>query len=91
VKIDGRYIRELEHGDRESAFIRQLVNMCRELNVKTLAESVETASVEEAVRKAGVDFAQGWHFGGPAARPEAPTRRKGPVAARRLGAVEGWG
>jgi EAL domain-containing protein (putative c-di-GMP-specific phosphodiesterase class I) len=91
VKIDGRYIRELEHGDRESAFIRQLVNMCRELNVKTLAESVETASVEEAVRKAGVDFAQGWHFGGPAAGPEAPTRRKGPVAARRLGAVEGWG
>jgi len=91
VKIDGRYIRELEHGDRESAFIRQLVNMCRELNVKTLAESVETASVEEAVRKAGVDFAQGWHFGAPAAHPAPPSRHNGPVAARRVGVVEGWG
>ncbi len=91
VKIDGRYIRELEHGDRESGFIRQLVNMCRELNVKTLAEAVETAAVAEAVRGAGVDFAQGWYFGAPAARPELPLRHTGPVAARRVGAVESWG
>jgi EAL domain-containing protein (putative c-di-GMP-specific phosphodiesterase class I) len=91
VKIDGRYIRELEHGDRESAFIRQLVNMCKELNVRTLAESVETATVEEAVRRAGVDFAQGWYFGAPSAQPEQPSRHKGPVAARRVGVVESWG
>jgi EAL domain-containing protein (putative c-di-GMP-specific phosphodiesterase class I) len=91
VKIDGRYIRELEHGDRESNFIRHLVNMCRELKVKTLAESVETASVDEAVRKAGVDFAQGYFYGAPAAQPQAPASRKGPVAARRIGVVEQWG
>jgi EAL domain-containing protein (putative c-di-GMP-specific phosphodiesterase class I) len=50
VKIDGRYIRELQHGGRESTFIRHLVFMCGELGVKTLAEMVESAQAEEAVR-----------------------------------------
>lgn len=63
VKIDGRYIRELQHGGRESTFIRHLVNMCRELGVETLAEMVETADAERAVRLAGVDYAQGWFYG----------------------------
>ncbi len=72
VKIDGRYIRELQHGGPESTFIRHLVRMCGELNVKTLAEMVESASAEDAVRRAGVDFAQGYFYGAPATRPKAP-------------------
>jgi EAL domain-containing protein (putative c-di-GMP-specific phosphodiesterase class I) len=95
VKIDGRYIRELQHGGRESTFIRHLVTMCGELGVKTLAEMVETPQVEEAVRRAGVDFAQGWLYGpavdhpGPplTAEPAQPVQ----MTARRKGAVEGWG
>lgn len=70
LKIDGRYIRELQHGGRESTFIRHLVNMCRELDVKTLAEMVETADAERAVRLAGVDYAQGWYYGAAADAPE---------------------
>jgi EAL domain-containing protein (putative c-di-GMP-specific phosphodiesterase class I) len=90
VKIDGRYIRELQHGGRESTFIRHLVSMCAELNVQTLAEMVETASVEDAVRRAGVDFAQGYLYGAPAARPSKPSRT-GPIVQRRVGAIETWG
>lgn len=97
VKIDGRYIRELQHGGRESTFIRHLVNMCSELGVKTLAEMVENANAEEAVRRAGVDFAQGWFYGAPAETPEQPTGAAVDTlahvkpAARRMGSVEGWG
>ncbi|WP_332768533.1 EAL domain-containing protein [Phenylobacterium sp.] len=97
VKIDGRYIRELQHGGRESNFIRQLVTMCSELGVKTLAEMVENANAEEAVRRAGVDFAQGWFYGAPADTPEQPTGAAVDTlahvkpAARRMGSVEGWG
>jgi EAL domain-containing protein (putative c-di-GMP-specific phosphodiesterase class I) len=90
VKIDGRYIRELQHGGRESTFLRHLVSMCAELGVKTLAEMVETAEAEEAVRRAGVDFGQGYFYGAPAERPQAPAAIKSPVAARRRGAVESW-
>jgi EAL domain-containing protein (putative c-di-GMP-specific phosphodiesterase class I) len=72
VKIDGRYIRDLQHGGRESHFITQLARMCRELNVKTLAEMVETPLAEEAVRQAGIDYAQGWLYGAPSDRPAQP-------------------
>ncbi|WP_309088847.1 EAL domain-containing protein [Phenylobacterium sp.] len=74
LKIDGRYIRELQHGGRESTFIRHLVNMCRELDVKTLAEMVETSDAERAVRLAGVDYAQGWYYGAAADAPETKIR-----------------
>lgn len=95
VKIDGRYIRELQHGGRESTFIRHLVTMCSELGVKTLAEMVENAQAEEAVRRAGVDYAQGWHYGAPSEQPArglaAPTLNPVKPAARRMGAVDSWG
>jgi EAL domain-containing protein (putative c-di-GMP-specific phosphodiesterase class I) len=101
VKIDGRYIRELQHGGRESTFIRHLVFMCGELGVKTLAEMVESPQAEEAVRKAGVDYAQGWLYGAPCDVPAmyATNSAAAPVAAaggarsalRRVGEVESWG
>jgi EAL domain-containing protein (putative c-di-GMP-specific phosphodiesterase class I) len=94
VKIDGRYIRELQHGGRESTFIRHLVHMCAELGVKTLAEMVETPAAEEAVRLAGVDYAQGWLYGAPADAPDLPLAKQKPAAVkprRRVGAVETWG
>ena len=96
VKIDGRYIRELQHGGRESTFIRHLVFMCGELGVKTLAEMVETPQAEEAVRKAGVDYAQGWLYGAPTDIPLHPTSAVSASGAgirpalRRVGEVESW-
>jgi EAL domain-containing protein (putative c-di-GMP-specific phosphodiesterase class I) len=96
VKIDGRYIRELQHGGRESTFIRHLVTMCGELGVKTLAEMVETPQAEEAVRRAGVDFAQGWLYGPAIDHPGPPLTEAAPapqpvLAKRRKGVMEGWG
>lgn len=69
LKIDGRYIRDLQHGGREATFVKHLVNMCAELKVQTLAEMVEGPEAEEAVRKAGVDFAQGWLYGRAGEKP----------------------
>jgi EAL domain-containing protein (putative c-di-GMP-specific phosphodiesterase class I) len=70
LKIDGRYIRDLQHGGREATFVKHLVKMCRELGIRTLAEMVETEAAEDAVRRAGVDFAQGWLYGAAAAAPK---------------------
>ena len=92
VKIDGRYVRELAGSGRDGAMVRHLVQMCRDLNIRTVAEMVETVEVEEVVRKAGVDFAQGWLFGKPADKPQ-PALKVASVtpAARRAGISEGWG
>jgi EAL domain-containing protein (putative c-di-GMP-specific phosphodiesterase class I) len=65
--------------------------MCGDLGVKTLAEMVETPQIEDAVRRAGVDFGQGFLYGAAAETPSPPVSRAGPVAARRVGAVESWG
>lgn len=96
VKIDGRYIRELQQGGRENTFLRHLVQMCAELGVKTLAEMVETPQTEEAVRRAGVDYAQGWLYGAATDKPEAPGYSEPVIgaakpAARRQGSRESWG
>jgi EAL domain-containing protein (putative c-di-GMP-specific phosphodiesterase class I)/GGDEF domain-containing protein len=92
VKIDGRYVRELAGNGRDGAMVRRLVELCRDLKIRTVAEMVETAEVEDVVRKAGVDFAQGWLFGKPADQPQ-PALKFAAVtpAARRAGVSEGWG
>jgi EAL domain-containing protein (putative c-di-GMP-specific phosphodiesterase class I) len=97
VKIDGRYIRELQHGGRETTFLRHLVSMCAELGVKTVAEMIETREVEEAVRSAGVDYGQGWLYGAALPSPQRVALRSGQSgtgvrpALRRAGAEETWG
>ncbi len=100
VKIDGSYVRELTASGRDDTMIRHLVNLCRELKVQTVAEMVETHAVEDILRRAGVDYAQGWLFGQPTAEPQSPLKpgqtpappgKVHPVAARRAGATEQWG
>jgi len=94
VKIDGSYVRELTSSGRDDAMIRHLVSLCRELKVETVAEMVETQAVADILRRAEVDFAQGWLYGQPAAVPQPPlaSAKAGlPPAARRSGAKEEWG
>lgn len=92
VKIDGRYVRDLASGGRDGALVRHLVELCKELKVKTVAEMVETPEIEDAARKAGVDYAQGWLYGRPADRPEPAIVREvsAPIVARRAGASKEW-
>ena len=97
VKIDGSYVRELTSSGRDDALIRHLVSLCRELNVTTVAEMVETTSVEDSLRRAGVDYAQGWLYGQPVLDPQIQPKAETLSAvasaptARRRGAVEQWG
>jgi EAL domain-containing protein (putative c-di-GMP-specific phosphodiesterase class I) len=95
VKIDGSYVRELTSSGRGDTLIRHLVGLCHELGVTVVAEMVETQAVEDVLRRAGVDFAQGWLYGQPASEPGAQPKtepKSAPIApARRRGAVEQWG
>ncbi|MDP1616891.1 EAL domain-containing protein [Phenylobacterium sp.] len=96
VKIDGAFIRELEHDSRGAAFIGQLARMCGEMKIATLAEMVETQLIEDVVRKAGVQMAQGWLYGAAQKEPAlVPALQSSPpptaAPARRRGAVDSWG
>ena len=91
VKIDGSYVRELASSGRDGAMIRHLVGLCHELGVEVVAEMVETQAIEDVLRRAGVDYAQGWLYGQASSEPAYPAPRPSPSAARRRGSVDQWG
>lgn len=66
VKIDGEFIINLMHDDRDQIFVHHMASMARDLGIRTIAEFVEDAEVLERVRAAGIDYAQGYYLGRPA-------------------------
>ena len=89
VKIDGRFVSDITTDERSRALVSHVVKLCRDLKIATVVEMVETEEQAVIVRGLGVNFGQGWLFGRPTAEPAVPVAQ--PVAARRLGAVAGWG
>lgn len=95
VKIDGRYVREMDKVERSRALVNSVVRLCRDLNVETVAEYVETTEVEAALKSVGVDYGQGYLYGQPAPEPVMPRvwtdtlgdSSGGSVAVRRRGGL----
>lgn len=92
VKIDGSYTRESLKSKKGAVLFQSMINMCHNLELKTVAEMVEDEADVAFLTKTGVDYGQGWYFGRPG--PEIPNYEGGPsrpVSARRRGEVESWG
>jgi EAL domain-containing protein (putative c-di-GMP-specific phosphodiesterase class I) len=92
LKFDGRFVKGVGESPRDATLLRRLADLCRELDVATVAEMIETEEVARVVTDLGVEFGQGWLFGKPGPMPVSPPRPASPqpVAARRKGAVETW-
>jgi PAS domain S-box-containing protein len=65
LKIHGSFVRDAERDDRELAVIRAIAEVARVYGVATIAELVETRELAHALRRAGVDYGQGFFFGRP--------------------------
>jgi EAL domain-containing protein (putative c-di-GMP-specific phosphodiesterase class I) len=92
IKIDGRYMQALMRGGREALLVKHMAALCRDLGVATIAEMVETREMADKVKALGIAFGQGWAFGKPEPGPNwVASRTQVKPAARRQGAVEGWG
>ncbi len=74
VKIDGKYVRDAVVSPRDEAMVRNLVRMCQDLNITTVAEMVETEEQLKYLIDIGVDKAQGWLFGKPNSKAEYTKR-----------------
>jgi len=48
-----------------------IVSFTRNTHLKTVAECVENEEIKEALRKAGIDYGQGWYFYKPMPLEEA--------------------
>lgn len=65
LKIDMKFLGDTENQERSHAILRSIVNLARELNMKTIAEGVETVEQLEFLKNVGCDIYQGYYFSKP--------------------------
>lgn len=72
VKIDGAYVKALQTTgqDRDRAILKGMVWLCKELQIGTVAEMVETEDQARLLLDFGIDYGQGYLFGRPEAEPK---------------------
>jgi diguanylate cyclase (GGDEF)-like protein/PAS domain S-box-containing protein len=68
VKIDRAFITNLAPGTSDLALTHAIIAMAHALNLKVVAEGVETENQRDLLKQAGCDYAQGYLF----ARPMPP-------------------
>jgi EAL domain-containing protein (putative c-di-GMP-specific phosphodiesterase class I) len=69
VKLDLALIRGIHRHHRKRAVVRHLVNLCKELGARVVAEGIETIDELSCLRDLSVDYAQGYLLARPAAPP----------------------
>ena len=76
LKIDGAFIKSLTKDRVDQAMVRMVGEVARAAGIETVAEYVNSAATLELLAKYGIDYAQGYFIGKPAAAPEPSTRRR---------------
>lgn len=65
LKIDMQFVRGMLESKADAQIVESLVSIARGLEMRTVAEGVETPELIEPLRKLGVDHGQGYLFGRP--------------------------
>jgi EAL domain-containing protein (putative c-di-GMP-specific phosphodiesterase class I) len=65
LKIDQSFVRNLAADSEDYALCEAIIVMAHKLNIKVIAEGVETISQRDLLLMAGCDFAQGFLFSRP--------------------------
>jgi EAL domain-containing protein (putative c-di-GMP-specific phosphodiesterase class I) len=61
VKLDGSLISKI-HDEKYRVILESMVNICRELEIKTIAEYISDESILKLAKSIGVDYLQGFHL-----------------------------
>ena len=67
LKIDRAFVRDLEQNAEDAAIVSSIVALGRSLQLKVVAEGVETAGQRDYLSDLGCDQLQGYHLGRPMA------------------------
>lgn len=65
IKIDGSFIRQLVVRKRDQVLVKTIVDMAKNLGVKTIGEFVDKKEIIPILKELGVDYAQGYYIGKP--------------------------
>jgi EAL domain-containing protein (putative c-di-GMP-specific phosphodiesterase class I) len=66
VKIDMDLVRNINDSNPKQAIVEGIVHICRRLDIKVLAEGVETNAERDFLVRSGVSYFQGYLFCKPA-------------------------
>ncbi len=76
IKLDRSFMKEAEHGKQARAIIRAMLTLGKSLEIRVLAEGVETIEQLDLLRREGCDEAQGYFLGRPAPVLQALNRSR---------------
>ncbi len=65
LKIDGEFIRDIIDDDKSFVFVRSMTELGHCLDMKVVAEFVESDTMFDRLRDANVDYIQGYTVGRP--------------------------
>ncbi len=69
VKIDGSIVSEIETDERKLHMLTSIYKFSNGMNMKNVAEFVETREVAILLKEIGVEYAQGYYFSPPLPKP----------------------
>ena len=84
VKIDRSFVSEMGTDRRDASIVRSIIQLGHTLDLKIIAEGVESEASARHLLRLGCDYAQGWHYGRP-----LPAAGITPMLANEPGAVAG--
>jgi EAL domain-containing protein (putative c-di-GMP-specific phosphodiesterase class I) len=90
IKIDRSFVADICADKRAEAIVRSIVDLARDLNLRVVAEGIETRDVLERLAALGCDVGQGYLISRPAPAAEltAWLASSGPDASRQSGAAK---
>ena len=65
LKIDGEFVRDIIENDTSFVFVRSMAEVGHSLDMKVIAEFVESDTMFDRLREANIDYIQGYHVGRP--------------------------
>jgi diguanylate cyclase (GGDEF)-like protein len=77
LKIDRSFITALESDRRDAAFVQAIVALARGLGLKVVAEGIETAGQQQALKLLGCEYGQGRLFAPPRTAAQLSGGRSG--------------
>ena len=65
LKIDGAFIKNIVTDKKSQVIVDAIIEICRALDIKIIAEHIHNKEVKKMVEALGIDFSQGFYFGEP--------------------------
>lgn len=70
LKIDRLFFENLEENSRAQIIVQSIIEMCKKLSIRTVAEGIESEAQVKFLKKIGCDLIQGYYFSKPISIPE---------------------